>query len=391
MSTPVNFRAITVSDLDTKGDPSLAELNNKYKELVDAVNTLMGVHGPIKLLNHLDLGGNRVTNVGSPKTSSDVLTQTSADPIYGASVQQQGMEAVGTKMLQTTRRLNDGTQQHRISSDLNGQGSIPPTFSGLLNYSSATSSITWSWTNLQIVFADGSIIAVPNGSLACAGLTSATQYFFYPYYDTITGQLTFVADSVNATGTPPIAFSATNGNAAIFQQSDGHVPLSNGGVPASTTSSGTGGGSGGGGGGTCIFGGMYVRSRTRGIVSLRQAMVDEELLSTARSWTRITRKRTGIEQSWVRIALSNRESIIVTPTDRTPLFDGLKKAAGELCLHDILRGIGSAVDEIPLQIMELSPLTMTADWVSLSCDPYHEFVIGSMVPSVFASNNIIKP
>lgn len=391
MPTPINFRAITATDLDAKGDPSLAELNNKMKEMVDNINSLMGVNGPIKLLNHLDLGGNRIQNVGAAVSPSDVLTTVAADPIYGVAAQQQNMEAVGTKMLQTTRRLNDGQQQHGISSDLKLQGSLPPTFSGQLAYASTTTTITWSWTGLTITFADQSVIAVVDGSLLVTGLTPSTTYLFYPYYDTQLGVIIFVADSVNATGAPPVAFAAANGAASIFQHSDGHVPLSNGGAQGATTASGGGGGFGGGGGGTCIFGGMYVRSRTRNIISLREVCVDEQILSRSKTWTTVTKKRTGVERSWVRIALSNRESIIVTPTDITPLFDGSTKQAGALCLQDILRGAGVAVDEVPLQITELSPVSMAADWVSLRCDPCHEFLIGSMLPSVFAHNTVVKP
>src|ERR1700751_3083619 len=63
------------------------------------------------------------------------------------------------------------------------KGSGPPTWSGAVPYVSAPTTITWSWTGLTISRADGSTTAVPNGSLAISGLTAATPYYFYPYYD----------------------------------------------------------------------------------------------------------------------------------------------------------------------------------------------------------------
>jgi len=54
------------------------------------------------------------------------------------------------------------------------KGSVPPTWSGAFTYVSTTSSLTWSWTGLVILRADGSSTAVPDGTLAIGSLAAAT-------------------------------------------------------------------------------------------------------------------------------------------------------------------------------------------------------------------------
>jgi hypothetical protein len=230
---PIRFNAVIAADLDVKADPSLNSFNSKLKEIVDGLNTLMGAGGvPSKFFGNIDMGGNRIMNVGSLQTpaSGDALSKSAADPLYSTAVQQEAMEAVGAKMLQTTRRLNDGTQQHQVSSDLNKQGSIPPSnVSGSLTYTSvAGTSVTWTWTGIIIQLADLSLVAVKNGTLLIT-LLANTTYAMYPYYDTATGLLTFVADLVNAIGNPPVAFpSAGNTLAAQAQTKDTRISLTNG-------------------------------------------------------------------------------------------------------------------------------------------------------------------
>src|ERR1700751_2792906 len=73
------------------------------------------------------------------------------------------------------------------------RGSVPPTWSGAFTYASTTSSIAWSWSGLTIFRADGSTTAVPNGSAIVTGLTAATTYYFYPYWDDVASSLGWVA------------------------------------------------------------------------------------------------------------------------------------------------------------------------------------------------------
>jgi len=228
MSQPVSFVSITPQDLDTKADPSLGSLNAKLSPLYKLANYLLGASGPVTLLSDLNMNKNAVRNIGPPVTSADALNQTNADPMYSTSTQQAAMEAVGTKMLQTTRRLNDGTQQHTVSSDLNTQGSIPPSnVAGTLAYTTSATSILFAWTGIMIQLSDGSYKAIKNSSLNVTGLTGSTQYTFYPYYDTKLGLLTFVADNVNGVGVPPIGFTGGSGYspAGQAQTSDTRIAL----------------------------------------------------------------------------------------------------------------------------------------------------------------------
>jgi hypothetical protein len=223
---PINFRPIQLRHFTEDG---IAELQQMWQELVTQVNISQGVHGPIPVYNHLDLQGNRVVNAGAAKNPTDLLTKTAADPMYSTATQRAAMEAVGAEMLQTTRRLNDGTQQHRISSDLNAQGSVPPSnITGTLAWTTvAGTSLTATWTSIIVQYADLSYIGVPDGTLLVTGLANA-QYDFFPYYDTALGILSFVADAAY-TGAPPIAVpsgSASLTTAAGQQQNaDGRVAL----------------------------------------------------------------------------------------------------------------------------------------------------------------------
>jgi len=73
------------------------------------------------------------------------------------------------------------------------KGSVPPTWSGAFTYVSTTSSITWSWSGLTILRADGTSTAIPNGSVAVASLAAGTTYYFYPYWDETAAAIVWVA------------------------------------------------------------------------------------------------------------------------------------------------------------------------------------------------------
>src|SRR5713101_9905990 len=94
---PLPIRDITPDDLDPKKDPSLGFLNQVLRTHAQAIANLQGSSGPIKMNANLDLNGNRIINVGAAQSSTDVLTQAAADPMYSQKVQQAAMEAVGTK------------------------------------------------------------------------------------------------------------------------------------------------------------------------------------------------------------------------------------------------------------------------------------------------------
>lgn len=246
---PINFRAITREDLDVKADPSLSSLNDKMREIVEAINGLMGVYGEANIFGDLNMHGKRITNLGSAQADTDAISKAVANPIYGQTAQQSAMEAVGTKMLQSTRRLNDATQQHKISSDLNKQGGIPPTIINPMTFTATATTITWAWHLLQVKYGDGTTVSVKDGSLAVTGLTNGTVYKFYPYYDTGLGAVVFVADNTNAVGAPAVAFPP-GASAAVLtvagqnQNLDGRVALSVGGMSGTPSPGGSGGGGG---------------------------------------------------------------------------------------------------------------------------------------------------
>ena len=189
------------------------------------------------------------------------------------------------------------------------KGSVPPTWSGAFTYVSTTATITWSWTGLTISRADGSTTAIPDGSLAISGLTPATTYYFYPYYDDAALAIGWVAGGA---GSPANALAAKTNTAAQQQALQSRIPLSQGAIVAATTSSGTGGGSGGGSG-SCLRAGTMVLTKERGTVEIETCVVGEHLRcpatmranaatsapdiaaaavgGTAEGWTRITSSR----------------------------------------------------------------------------------------------------
>ena len=282
------------------------------------------------------------------------------------------------------------------------RGSVPPTWSGAFTYVSTTSSLTWSWSGLAIYRADGTATAIPNGSVAVTGLTAATTYYFYPYWDEGANALAWVAAGV---GSPAYAQSAKTNAAAQQQALQGRIPLSQGAVAAATTSSGTGGGSGGGSG-SCLRAGTMVLTRERGTVPIETCKVGEHLrcpsaggagrrrrnhgaefarspsggsgfrsagVSPASSslveaqgfspannaahheglqprssasanaesnegWTRIVRLEVRDADTFIRLHFSNAESLDVTPHHIFTLADGSPMRAERLCLSDILVG-----------------------------------------------------
>lgn len=153
------------------------------------------------------------------------------------------------------------------------QPTVDPTNAALLSKGSRTSSITtgftyttttttihmfWDGTNnskVLRVYRDDSTVAGPFvGDQLVTGLTAATTYYFYPYFDEAQQIVKFVSQS-GAVGTPPIAYLTPTIEVGQTQILRGHIPLAGNlaitgiATPAagSTTpvSSGGGGGSGG--------------------------------------------------------------------------------------------------------------------------------------------------
>jgi hypothetical protein len=261
------------------------------------------------------------------------------------------------------------------------RGSVPPAWSGAFTYASTTSSITWSWSGLSILRADGTSTTVPNGSLAANGLASATTYYFYPYWNESASALEWVS---GGTGSAANAFTAKTNVAAQQQSLQGLIPLSQGAMVAATTSSGAGGGSGGGSG-SCLRAGMMVLTKERGTVAVESCKTGEHLRcpSTAggESWTRIVRVEVRDADVFIRLHFSSAESLDVTPHHIFTLADGSPMRAERLCLSDILVGRFGRVT-----LRRIEAVTEMGQKVSISCEPTHEFFAGRHAASVLTHN-----
>jgi hypothetical protein len=256
------------------------------------------------------------------------------------------------------------------------RGSVPPTWSGAFTYASTTTSITWSWPGLVIYRADGTTTAVANGSLAVSGLTPATPYYFYPYWDDSALALAWVAGGA---GNPANAQTAKTIAAAQQQALQGRIPLSAGAIAAATTASGTGGGSGGGSG-SCVRAGMLVLSFDRGVIDIEKLRVGE-LIMGREGWTRVVRHEVHRTEIFVRLHFSNLDSLDVTPHHVFTLAGGAPVRAERLCLSDVL--VGRHGD---LTLKKIEVVIEGSAKVIVTCEPDPEFYAGRVSASVLTHN-----
>lgn len=311
-----------------------------------------------------------------------------------------GVNAVGvTDKLSLDSAIVDGPDFARVkSSALSGnavdlskagvlaKGSTPCTWNGGMTYASTPSSITWSWTGLQVFRADGTTVAVPDASMSVTGLTAGTTYYFYPYWDEV-AQL--IGWSGSGVGSPANAQTARTNWAAQTQALQSRIPLSQGAMVAATPLSGTGGGSGGGSG-NCLRENTKVLTRERGTVEIVSCKVGEHLLGAGcggvgrrgkESWTRIERIEVMRADVFIRLQFSNREVLEVTPHHVFTLADGSPMRTEKLCLADLLCG-----REGRLLISKIETVAEVGKKVTVSCRPLHEFYAGRNVPTVLTHN-----
>src|SRR5271155_999112 len=261
------------------------------------------------------------------------------------------------------------------------RGSVPPSWSGAFTYISTTSSLTWSWSGLAIYRADGTTTAIPNGSVAVTGLTAATTYYFYPYWNDNTSSLAWVGGGA---GSPANAQTAKTNLAAQQQSLQGFIPLSQGAMVAATTSSGTGGGSGGGSG-SCLRAGSMVLTKERGTVEIESCAVGEHLRCPAgaggETWTRIARLEVRDADTFIRLHFSNAESLDVTPHHIFTLADGSPMRAERLCLSDILIGRFGRIT-----LKRIETVVESSQKVTVSCEPSHLFYAGRHAATILTHN-----
>ena len=184
----------------------------------------------------------------------------------------QGLDWMVTQLNQLIGLANVPPNQSLSSFGINV---IDPTSAQIVSQGSRTSSIAtgiafvatttgvtfyWDGTNgsqpFQIVRDDGATYgpSIAGSPYAVSGLSANTTYFFYPYFDESVQQIKFATIGGVSVGTPAIAFTSKNLQAAQQQILRGNVPLgailSSTGLTTPSGGSASGfGGSGGGGAG----------------------------------------------------------------------------------------------------------------------------------------------
>ena len=112
------------SDLD---DDNLTLLNQILANFSKGLNDATGINGPIKLANHIDLGGNSIQNVGAPESPTDAIPNSYANDTYGAKALAPAFNALGKQVMQTYRQLSNPDQREQYSSFLNKILNTAPT------------------------------------------------------------------------------------------------------------------------------------------------------------------------------------------------------------------------------------------------------------------------
>lgn len=307
------------------------------------------------------------------------LADASLGPNQGWNLDNQILD--GTKFARVTSQALTGGKIDPTKAGVLMKGSVPPTWSGAFTYISTTTTLTWSWSSLSILRADGTSTSVPNGSLAVSGLTPGTTYYFYPYWDDVAGAFAWVA---GGTGSPANAQTAKTNGAAQQQALQGRVPLSQGAMVAATTNSGTGGGSGGGSG-SCLRAGTVVLTKERGTVAIESCRPGEHLRCPAakggETWTRIARLEVRDADTFIRLHFSNFETLDVTPHHVFTLAGGSPLLAERLCLGDILIGRFGR-----LTLRKIEVIVDCCHKVFISCAPEHEFFAGQHSPTILTHN-----
>ena len=130
-------------------------------QLIDAVNSHSGYNGPVTLASHLDLNGNKITNVASPTAESDVLTSAAAEVAYSATALQPKLQAGGSHAMVGYRQIGSGSQREPTSSFLNDLMSTPPNANAIypvIDNSTDSPDVLVTIPSAPFTFSDGSSI-----------------------------------------------------------------------------------------------------------------------------------------------------------------------------------------------------------------------------------------
>ena len=132
---------ILVTANDVRGDPDTfaALLNAQFQNINQSINALQGAAGTINLNSHLNLQGNSIRNVAPPSGPHDVITKSSADAAYSATVLAPQLESNGPNPLQTYRQINNSNQRELSTGFLNSLGNTAPdTNSSFITFGAAS-------------------------------------------------------------------------------------------------------------------------------------------------------------------------------------------------------------------------------------------------------------
>ncbi|MHB8414007.1 MAG: hypothetical protein ACYDB1_01235 [Acidiferrobacteraceae bacterium] len=261
---------------------------------------------------------------------------------------------------------------YRSTDDQNGystySGSGPVTSPlSYFSYTSTTSSIDWSWLGMGWYNADFTETTISNGSQNTTSLAASATYYFYPYDDlTAAPAMSWVADG--GAGTPAIAHGAKYPVIVAQQNMASRIPLSNGGMAASTPASGSGGGAGGGN--KCLHPDMqicvrdsftYDKDAAEKTLKASELIAGRHALLTPDGWVVIRQHRQAVQHDWIELTLSNEEIATVTPSHILQTAGGDSICARDLKLGTILQADGALVTVIGMRAIYEPSVTVILD------------------------------
>lgn len=183
-----------------------------YDQLTDTVNTLLGHNGPIQLANHLDLGGNRIMNVGAPTATTDAISSLVAQSRYSPTALKPYFESGGKNAFVGYRQINNQGQREQTSSWLNQLLSTPPNSNSIDPITSTSGGSTTVTIPASIYrFADGTKWFLPSRSDTITNPVSINITTF-----TVSGNVA----TVNLASAPSPPFTSTT---VVFISGTGEI------------------------------------------------------------------------------------------------------------------------------------------------------------------------
>ena len=125
-TTPLSQVQFTEDDFQSPSQ-FVQLLNTILANHAQMLNQLLGYGGPVKFNSHIDLGGNRILNLGVPTSPTDAVSQSFTAANYSAPVLRKQFEAAGNAPLQSYRRVSDRNQREQFSTFLNDITNTAPT------------------------------------------------------------------------------------------------------------------------------------------------------------------------------------------------------------------------------------------------------------------------